>query len=78
MIDKIAVDIIVERFNAALDKVKESKDFNESISTLKSSRECIERLELITKMMKQEEHDLTQEVYNNFKNKGYVSTIKFY
>jgi len=78
MIDKIAVDIIVERFNAALDKVKESKDFNESISALKSSRECIERLEVITKMMKQEEHDLTQEVYNKFKDKGYVSTIKFY
>jgi len=77
MIDKFAVEISVDRFNAALDKVKESEDFDECITLLNESRKNIERLETVVKMMKQEEHDLTQDVYNKFKDKGYVSTIKF-
>jgi archaellum component FlaC len=77
MIDKFAVEISVDRFNAALDKVKESGDFDECITLLNESRKNIERLETVVKMMKQEEHDLTQDVYNKFKDKGYVSTIKF-
>ena len=77
MIDKFAVEISVDRFNAALDKVKESEDFDECITLLNESRKNIERLETVVKMMKQEEHDLTQDVYNRFKNKGFVKTIKF-
>jgi hypothetical protein len=29
------------------------------------------------RQMKQEEHDLTQDIYNKFKNKGYSHNIKF-
>lgn len=78
MIDKFAVEISVDRFNAALDKVKESEDFDECITLLNESRKNIERLETVVKMMKQEEHDLTQDVYNKFKDKGYVKTINMY
>jgi archaellum component FlaC len=77
MIDKFAVEISVDRFNAALDKVKESEDFDECITLLNESRKNIERLETVVKMMKQEEHDLTQDVYNRFKDKEFVKTIKF-
>ena len=78
MIDKFAVEISVDRFNAALDNVKESGDFDECITLLNESRKNIERLETVVKMMKQEEHDLTQDVYNKFKDKGYVKTINMY
>lgn len=78
MIDKFAVEISVDRFNTALDKVKESGDFDECITLLNESRKNIERLETVVKMMKQEEHDLTQDVYNKFKDKGYVKTINMY
>ena len=76
MIDKFAVEISVDRFNAALDNVKESGDFDECITLLNESRKNIERLETVVKMMKQEEHDLTQDVYNKFKKKVYLRIKK--
>ncbi len=71
-----------DNFTECLDLVKEeiSKEdgsFENAIENLKKSREYINALQHVVNQMKQEEHDLTQDVYNKFKNKGYVSTIKF-
>lgn len=82
MIDREYVKACVDNFNMRLDTTKEEVrkedgSFEHAIANLKSSRECIDALQHIVNQMKQEEHDLTQDVYNKFKNKGYVSTIKF-
>ena len=60
-------------------KVVESDDngFNKAISELNMAREQLKALEKGLKELKQVEHDLTQDVYNKFKNKGFVKTIKF-
>jgi len=76
------VETVIDNFNMSLDMVKNeiNKDdgsFDFSITNLRQSREYIEALQHIVNQMKQEEHDLTQDVYNKFKDKGYVSTIKF-
>ena len=76
------VGTVIDNFNMRLDVVKNeiNKDdgsFDFSIINLRQSRECIDALQHIVNQMKQEEHDLTQDVYNRFKDKGYVSTIKF-
>lgn len=82
MIDREYVQTAIDNFNMRLDMVKNeiNKDdgsFDFSITCLRQSRECIDALQHIVNQMKQEEHDLTQDVYNKFKEKGYVSTIKF-
>ena len=82
MIDREYVQTAIDNFNMRLDTVKNeiNKDdgsFDLSITNLRQSRECIDALQHIVNQMKQEEHDLTQDVYNRFKNKGYVHTIKF-
>ena len=82
MIDKSLVETAIDNFNMRLDMTKEEVrktdgSFDFSIANLRTSRDCIEALEKIVSQMKQEEHDLTQDVYNRFKEKGYVSTIKF-
>lgn len=82
MIDREYVQTAIDNFNMRLDMVKNeiNKDdgsFDLSISNLRNSRECIDALQHIMNQMKQEEHDLIQDVYNRFKDKGYVSTIKF-
>ncbi len=82
MIDKNYVEKCVDNFNMRLQMTKnevnnDEGSFDLSISNLRNSRECIDALQHIVNQMKQEEHDLTQDVYNKFKNKGYVSTIKF-
>lgn len=82
MIDREYVQTAIDNFNMRLDMVKNeiNKDdgsFDFSITCLRQSRECIDGLQHIVNQMKQEEHDLTQDVYNKFKDKGYVSTIKF-
>jgi uncharacterized protein (UPF0335 family) len=41
------------------------------------AREQLKALERGLKELKQVEHDLTQDVYNKFKNKGFVKAIKF-
>ena len=53
------------------------ESFNGAIARLNMARDEIKSLEKAIKELKQEEHDLTQDVYNKFKDKGYVSTIKF-
>lgn len=82
MITKEHVNKIVDNFNMRIDIAKNESDkndgsFEHAIANLNHSRECIDALQHIVNEMKQEEHDLTQDVYNRFKNKGYVSTIKF-
>lgn len=85
MIDKNYVETCVDNFNMRLEQTREEvrKDgedkgsFDYAIASLRNSRECIDALQHIVNQMKQEEHDLTQDVYNRFKDKGYVSTIKF-
>jgi hypothetical protein len=82
MIDRKYVDACIDNFNMRLDQTKEEirksdGSFNYAIANLRHSRECIDALQHIVNQMKQEEHDLTQDVYNKFKDKGYVSTIKF-
>lgn len=82
MIDREYVQTAIDNFNMCLDMVKNeiNKDdgsFDFSITNLRQSMECIDALQHIVNQMKQEEHDLTQDVYNKFKDKGYVSTIKF-
>ena len=82
MIDKKYVEGCVDNFNMRLDMVnneigKDNGDFDFSITSLRQSRECIEALQNIVNQMRQEEHNLTQDVYNRFKDKGFVKTIKF-
>ncbi len=85
MIDKKYVDACIGNFNMRLEKTREEvrrdgedkSSFDYAIANLRNSRECIDALQGIVSQMKQEEHDLTQDVYNKFKDKGYVSTIKF-
>lgn len=77
MIDKFDTEISIDRFNFSIDKVKNSEDFNESITLLRQCDDYIDYIEHLIKCMKQERHDLTQDVYNKFKNKGYVKSIKY-
>ena len=82
MIDREYVKVCVDNFNMRLDTTKEEVrkedgSFENAIENLKKSREYIDALQHIVNQMKQEEHDLLQDVYNKFKNKGYGSTIKF-
>ena len=75
---KTIVDNFYERLQIVKDEVnKTDGSFDISINTLKESRTYIDALQHVVNQMKQEEHDLTQDVYNRFKNKGYVHTIKF-
>jgi sulfatase maturation enzyme AslB (radical SAM superfamily) len=76
------VETVIDNFNMRLDTTKEEVrkedgSFENAIENLRNSRAYIDALQHIVNQMKQEEHDLTQDVYNKFKNKGYVSTIKF-
>ena len=85
MIDKKYVDACIGNFNMRLEQTKEEVrrdgedkgSFDYAIANLRNSRECIAALQGIVNQMKQEEHDLTQDVYNKFKEKGYKSTIRF-
>jgi FtsZ-binding cell division protein ZapB len=82
MIDREYVQTAIDNFNMRLDITKEEvrKDngsFDHAIANLRHSRECIDALVHIVRQMKQEEHDLTQDIYNKFKNKGYSHNIKF-
>ena len=82
MIDKNYVNECIDNFNMRIAVAKDEVDksngsFEHAIANLNHSRYCIDGLQHVISQMKQEEHDLTQDVYNKFKNKGYVSTIKF-
>lgn len=85
MIDKFYVEACVDNFNMRLDQAKtevqndlENKNgFNHAVASLRNASECISSLENVVKQMKQESHDLLQDVHNKFKGTNYVKTIKF-
>jgi hypothetical protein len=80
MIDKKYVESIIDNFNMYLDSVKDNiKDgnFDTSISNLNESMGCIAALQETVRQMKQNNHDLLNDVYNKFKSANYVKTIKF-
>ena len=73
------IDNFYEHLQTVKDEVNKGDDgsFYLSIANLKKSRSCIAAIENAVNEMKQEEHDLTQDVYNKFKDKGYVKNISF-
>lgn len=85
MIDEFYVEACVGNFNMRLDQVKtevqkngeDNGSFDYAVTNLRNASECISALENVVKQMKQESHDLLQDVHNKFKEKNYVKTIKF-
>lgn len=71
------VTYAIARFNGSIESAEKASEFNDAIESLKASREHISHMEHVVKEMKQIEHNLTQNVYNKFKNKNYVKSIKF-
>ena len=56
---------------------EDNGSFDYAVTNLRNASECISALENVVKQMKQESHDLLQDVHNKFKEKNYVKTIKF-
>ena len=77
MLDKNLIATIANSFNGLIATAKHEEKFEDAINDLNQSHKLIEEMEGFIKQMKQENHDLTQDVYNKFKDKGYVKTIKF-
>ena len=66
-----------KKFKESMKNALESEDFDDSVNHLKSASEDIATLEEFIKEMKQEQHDLLNDVYNKFKDMGLVKNIKF-
>lgn len=85
MIDKFYVEACVDNFNMRLDQAntevkrngEDNGSFDYAIASLRNASECISALENVVKQMKQESHDLLQDIHNKFKGTNYVKTIKF-
>jgi len=85
MIDEFYVEACVGNFNMRLEQVntevkrngEDNGSFDYAIASLRNASECISALENVVKQMKQESHDLFQDVHNKFKGTNYVKTIKF-
>ena len=77
MVDKFIIQKTVEAFNSSIEAAKNSTDFNNAIEELNKTDRLIEFMKHAINEMRQDRHDTTQDVYNKFKNKGYVKTIKF-
>ena len=78
MIDSKKVESLITDFNVALIKARGSENIEEAVEKLREARRCIEKIEKIIPEMKQEELDLTQDIYNKLKpgEKPYVKKIK--
>ena len=78
MIDSKKVESLITEFNVALIKAENSETIGEAVKWLKGARYCMEEIEKIIPKMKQEELDLTQDIYNKLKpgEKPYVKVIK--
>jgi len=78
MVDSKCTEILVTDFNVALIKAERSENLKDAVKELWAARECIGMLESVIKKMKQEELDLTQDIYNRLKpgEKPYVKVIK--
>ena len=66
-----------KKFKEGMKNALESEDFDDAVNHLKSASEDIATLEELIKEMKQEQHDLLNDVYNKFKDMGLVKNIKF-
>ena len=78
MIDSEVIKNLAIDFNVALIKARGSENIEEAVEKLREARRCIEKIEKIIPEMKQEELDLTQDIYNRLKpgEKPYVKVIK--
>jgi hypothetical protein len=66
-----------ERFGELINEAEDTDTLDGANYKLCKTRDYIAKVEDCVKRMKQVEHDLTQDVYNKFKNSGYSKTIKF-
>lgn len=69
--------VCAERFGQLINEAADTDTLEGAIYKLNKARDYIAKVEQTVRKMKQVEHDLTQDVYNKFKNKGFVKTIKF-
>ncbi len=69
--------VCAERFGQLISEAADTDTFDGAIYKLNKAMDYIAKVEQAVREMKQVEHDLTQDVYNKFKNKGFVKTIKF-
>ena len=78
MIDSKKVESLITEFNVAIIKAESSETIEEAVKWLKGARYCMEEIEKVIPEMKQEELDLTQDLYNKLKpgEKPYVKKIK--
>ena len=78
MIDSKKVESLITEFNIAIIKAESSETIEKAVEELREARRCIEKIEKIIPEMKQEELDLTQDIYNKLKpgEKPYVKVIK--
>ena len=78
IIDSKKIESLITEFNVAIIKAKSSETIEEAVKWLKRARYCIEEVEKVITGMKQEELDLTQDLYNKLKpgEKPYVKAIK--
>ena len=78
IIDSKKIESLITEFNIAIIKAKSSETIEEAVKWLKRARYCIEEVEKVIPEMKQEELDLTQDLYNKLKpgEKPYVKVIK--
>ena len=78
IIDSKKIESLITEFNIAIIKAKSSETIEEAVKWLKRARYCIEEVEKVIPEMKQEELDLTQDLYNKLKpgEKPYVKAIK--
>ena len=78
MIDSRKIESLITEFNVAIIKAESSETIEVAVKWLKGARYCITELEKVIPKMKQEELDLTQDIYNRLKpgEKPYVKNIK--
>ena len=78
IIDSKKIESLITEFNIAIIKAKSSETIEEAVKWLKRARYCIEEVQKVIPEMKQEELDLTQDLYNKLKpgEKPYVKVIK--
>ena len=71
------LSVCAERFGQLINEAADTDTLEGAIYKFNKARDYIAKVEQTVREMKQVEHDLTQDVYNKFKNKGFVKTIKF-
>ena len=72
------ITAVVESFASTIEKASTVDNFDDAIGLLCACRDKhINEMEDVVREMKQVTHDLTQDIYNKFKDKNFVKTIKF-